>query len=138
MKLIPLEFEFDKFQQKMQELKDKNHYDYLVTIVGEDFGEEGLGCVYILENTSNHERCSVKMLARTVDGKPVIPTVSKLWRVAELLEREVYDFYGIIFLGHSDMRRLFLRNDFKGFPFRKDWKFDDSYTLDGLTVQYSL
>ena len=45
---------------------DKKHFDYLVTIVGEDFGaEEGLGCIYILENTETHERCSVKMLAKT-------------------------------------------------------------------------
>ena len=70
MKLTFLEFEFDKFHQKMQELKDKSHYDYLVTIVGEDFpkgltDEGGLGCVYILENTENHKRCSVKMMART-------------------------------------------------------------------------
>ena len=56
--------------------------------------------------------------------------MSHLWKAADLLEREVYDFYGIIFLGHHDMRRLFLRNDFKGHPFRKDWKFDDSYSLD--------
>ena len=42
MKLIPLEFEFDKFQQKMQDLKEKEHFDYLVTIVGEDFPKEGL------------------------------------------------------------------------------------------------
>ena len=64
MKLIPLEFEFDRFLQKMQEMKEKSHYDYLVTIVGEDFGEEGLGCIYILENTETHKRCSVKMIAR--------------------------------------------------------------------------
>ena len=161
MKLIPLEFEFDKFQQKMQELRDKNHYDYLVTIVGEDFPKEGLsdecglGCIYILENTVNHKRCSVKMMARTqvcgdglasngtgdTDGEriPYIPTVSHLWRVAELLEREVYDFYGIVFLGHKDMRRLFLRNDFKGHPFRKDWKFNDEYTLeDDVEPDYGL
>ena len=48
MKLTPLEFNFDQFQQKMQELKEKEHYDYLVTIVGEDFpkglmDEGGLG-----------------------------------------------------------------------------------------------
>ncbi len=161
MKLIPLEFEFDKFQQKMQELRDKNHYDYLVTIVGEDFPKEGLsdecglGCIYILENTVNHKRCSVKMLARTqvcgdglasngtgdTDGEriPYIPTVSHLWRVAELLEREVYDFYGIVFLGHKDMRRLFLRSDFKGYPFRKDWQFNDDYTLeDDVEPDYGL
>ena len=152
MKLDFLEFEFDKFQQGMQELKDKNHYDYLVTIVGEDFPDEGLdgkgglGCVYILENTENHKRCAVKMMARTqgsdngmqgsgvsdMEGQQLayLPTVSNIWRVADLLEREVYDFYGIVFLGHPDMRRLFLRNDFKGYPFRKDWQFTDKYTLE--------
>ena len=61
MKLNHLVFDFDKFAQEMQNLKDKKHFDFLVTIVGEDFGEEeGLGCVYILENTENHERVSVK------------------------------------------------------------------------------
>ena len=147
MKLEFLSFDFDKFAQEMQNLKATKGFDYLVTIVGEDFGtEEGLGCIYILENSQTHERCSVKMLARTqicgdgiasngtgeTDGQliPYIPTVSNIWRVADLLEREVYDFFGIVFLGHPDMRRLFLRSDFKGYPFRKDWKFNDAYTLD--------
>ncbi|MBQ9569977.1 MAG: NADH-quinone oxidoreductase subunit C, partial [Prevotella sp.] len=130
MKLENLVFDFDRFAQEMQNLKDNKHFDYLVTVIGEDFGEEGLGCIYILENTDTNERTSVKMIAKQVDGHYVIPTVSKLWRVADLLEREVYDFYGILFLGHPDMRRLFLRNDFNGYPLRKDWKFDDSYTLE--------
>ena len=52
MKLNNLVFDFDKFAQEMANLKQKKHFDYLVTIVGEDFGaEEGLGCIYILENT---------------------------------------------------------------------------------------
>ena len=130
MKLEFLSFDFEKFAQEMQNLKDKKGFDYLVTIVGEDFGEEGLGCVYILENTKTHERCSVKQIAKTQKETPYLPTVSDIWKVADLLEREVYDFYGIVFLGHPDMRRLFLRSDFKGYPFRKDWKFNDEYTLD--------
>ena len=156
MKLEFLSFDFDKFAQEMQNLKDKKGFDYLVTIVGEDFGaEEGLGCVYILENTKTHERCSVKMIAKSqvcgdgiasngtgeTDGQMVayLPTVSNIWRVADLLEREVYDFYGIVFLGHPDMRRLFLRSDFKGYPFRKDWKFNDQYTLeDDVEPDYGL
>ena len=41
----------------MAKLKNEKHFDYLVTVVGEDFGaEEGLGCIYILENTNTHER----------------------------------------------------------------------------------
>ena len=67
MKLENLVFDFDKFASEMANLKEKKHFDYLVTIVGEDFGgEEGLGCIYILENTDTHERTSVKMLAKQV------------------------------------------------------------------------
>ena len=52
MKLENLVFDFDMFASEMANLKEKKHFDYLVTIVGEDFGgEEGLGCIYILENT---------------------------------------------------------------------------------------
>ena len=156
MKLDFLSFDFDKFAVEMRNLKDKKGFDYLVTIVGEDFGaEEGLGCIYILENTKTHERCSVKMLAKTqicgdgmssngtgeTDGQLIsyIYTVSDIWHVADLLEREVYDFFGIVFLGHPDMRRLFLRSDFQGYPFRKDWKFNDSYTLeDDVEPDYGL
>ena len=156
MKLEFLSFDFEKFASEMLNLKDKKGFDYLVTIVGEDFGaEEGLGCIYILENTKTHERCSVKQIAKTqvcgdgmssngtgeTDGQMMayIPTVSNIWKVADLLEREVYDFFGIVFLGHPDMRRLFLRSDFKGYPFRKDWKFNDEYTLeDDVEPDYGL
>ncbi len=122
MKLENKEFGFDNFASEMAKLCHEKHFDFLVTIVGEDFGpEEGLGAIYILENTDTHERCSVKQLAKTVDGSPVIPSVIKLWPGADLLEREVFDFLGIIFLGHPDMRRLFMRQDFKGYPLRKDF-----------------
>ena len=52
MKLENKEFGFDSFASEMAKLKNEKHFDYLITIVGEDFGkEEGLGCIYILENT---------------------------------------------------------------------------------------
>ena len=52
---------------------------------------------------------------------PMIHSVSSLWKVANFQEREVYDFYGIKFINHPDMRRFFLRNDWKGHPLRKDY-----------------
>lgn len=144
MKLENLVLDFDSFAQKMRELKEKKHFDYLVTIVGEDFGEEGLGCIYILENTETHERMSVKTIAKKVsETDDVIPSVIDLYKAADLLEREVFDFYGIKFLGHPDMRRLFLRNDFEGYPFRKNWKGKEGYSLKddvepSYGCQYSL
>ena len=122
MKLENIIFGFDSFADEMGKLKSEKHFDYLVTIVGEDFGqEEGLGCIYILENTQSHERISVKQIAKQVGNDHVIPSVIRLWAAADLLEREVFDFLGIKFLGHPDMRRLFLRSDFEGYPLRKDF-----------------
>ena len=145
MKLEHKIFELKDFAGEMAKLRNEKHFDYLVTIVGEDFGEEGLGAVYILENTDTHERISVKAVNGDRD-KAYIPTVSNLWKGAEILEREVYDFYGIKFLGNKDMRRLYLRSDFKGYPFRKDYDMspeNNQYTLDDdpepdYTVEYNL
>lgn len=79
----------------------------------------GLGVVYHLESTVTGKRMCVK--TSTLDREhPHLPSVCDLWKGAELPEREVYDFFGIIFTGHPDMRRLFLREDWVGFPLRKD------------------
>lgn len=129
MKLENKEFGFDNFVSEMTKLKNEKHFDYLVTIVGEDFGEEGLGCIYILENTDTHERVSVKQIAKQIGDDHVLPTTYYLWKISNLLEREVYDFLGIKFLGHPDMRRLYLRNDFKGYPLRKDFRPEGTYSL---------
>lgn len=145
MKLEHKIFELNSFAAEMAKLKNEKHFDFLVTIVGEDFGEEGLGAVYILENTKTHERMSVKAVNADRDNA-YIPTVSDLWKGAEMLEREVYDFYGIKFLGNKDMRRLYLRSDFKGYPFRKDYDMspeNNQYTLEDdpepdYTVEYNL
>ncbi len=143
MKLNNIEYSFGEFADKMAELRNGKHFDYLVTIIGEDFGEEGLGCIYIMENTDSHERISVKTMAEKKGDDYVIYSVSSLWKCANFLEREVFDFYGIKFLGHPDMRRLFLRNDFEGYPFRKDFVAKDEYTTEDevdqeYTSQYSL
>lgn len=143
MKLNNIEYSFNEFAGKMATLRNEKHFDYLVTIIGEDFGEEGLGCIYIMENTDTHERISVRTLAEKKGEDYVIYSVTNLWKCADLLEREVYDFYGIKFLGHPDMRRLFLRNDFEGHPFRKDYTAKEGYSLEDDvesddTARYSL
>ena len=144
MKLENILIDFPDFERKMREMKEQKGYDYLVTVIGEDFGEEGLGCIYILENTQTHQRASVKTLAKRVDGQDyVIQSVSGIWKIADFYEREVFDFLGIKFLGHPDMRRLYLRSDFKGYPLRKDFVAEDGYTLEddrepNYTCRYEL
>ena len=58
-----------------------------------------------------------------------VMSLTPLWPGAELQEREVYDMFGIQFLGHPDLRRVLLEDDFPGFPLRKDFTIDPEYVL---------
>ena len=95
------------------------NFDYLVAVIGCDW-KETLGCVYELTSTASRAMLEVKVTTADREN-PMLHSVSDLWKVAELQEREVFDFYGIKFIGHPDMRRLFLRNDWVGYPLRKDY-----------------
>ena len=100
-------------------LKEQLHYDVLSAVVGMDW-TEALGCVYYLTNTSTHELLHVKVATADREN-PRLHSVVDLWPVANFQEREVYDFFGIVFIGHPDMRRMFLRTDWVGYPLRKDY-----------------
>ncbi len=94
--------------------------DYLITIVGMDW-TENLGAIYYLMSTEYNKIIGVKVLAAGDRQQPTIPSVADVWKVATLYEREVFDFFGIIFLNNPDMRRLFLNIDWVGYPLRKDY-----------------
>ncbi len=108
------------FRKEMERLRNEKKMDFLESLTGMDWGEEGgLGVVYHLESTVTGERMAVK--TATLDREnPELPSVHDIWKMAEINEREVYDFFGISFVGHPDMRRIFLRNDWVGYPLRKD------------------
>jgi len=96
-------------------------FDFLRSLTGMDWGEEkGLGVVYHLESTVHQHNIVVRTATSDRDN-PVLPSVCHLWKIAGLNEREVYDYFGIKFINHPDMRRLFLRTDFVGHPLRKDF-----------------
>lgn len=97
----------------------KAGYDWLACVVGEDWGD-AMGCTYYIKSTSDYSMVSVKVTT-TDRENPMLHSVYDVWEIARLEEREVYDFYGIKFINHPDMRRLYLRNDWVGFPLRKDY-----------------
>lgn len=97
-------------------------FDYLVCMTGMDWGET-LGVVYHLASTRYGHRLVLKIETNDREN-PELPSVSDIWDTANLNEREVLDFYGIHFINHPDMRHLFLRNDWVGYPFRKDYNED--------------
>lgn len=99
-------------------------FDFLVCMTGMDWGET-LGVIYHLRSTTlGHE---IVLRTETENREnPELASVSDIWATANLNEREVFDFFGIRFVNHPDMRRLFLRNDWVGYPFRKDYNADES------------
>lgn len=115
-----IEIDALQLHQKMQELKEIQHMDFMRSLTGMDWGEAGLGVVYHLENSTTGENVAIKVAILDREH-PELPSVSDLWKAANLNEREVYDYYGITFVGHPDMRRLYLRDDWVGYPLRKDY-----------------
>ena len=114
---------------EMLRLRKEKQMDFLECLSGMDWGipdekdtpdtPRGLGVVYLLESTVTGERIAVRTATLNREH-PELPSVSDIWKAADFNEREVYDFYGIVFIGHPDMRRLYLRNDWVGYPMRKD------------------
>lgn len=105
-------------------------FDYLITIVGMDW-KESFGCIYYLQNADN-EVISVKVTT-TDRENPMLHSIADLWAIACIYEREVYDFFGIVFIGNPDMRRLFLSIDWKGYPLRKDY--DENPEINPVTTE---
>lgn len=107
-------------------------FDYLVALIGMDW-TESLGCMYYFTSTASDEHLTVKVVT-TDRERPMLHTISDLWHVANLYEREVYDYFGIIFINHPDMRRLFLRSDWVGYPLRKDY--DDAPNINPVRLDH--
>ncbi len=122
-----------KWHEFAKTLRDNPEFgfDFLVTIVGMDWKDK-LGCVYYLTSTKTNRHISVKVTTDNLET-PMLHSVADLWHIAGIFEREVYDFFGIVFIGNPDMRRLFLDIDWKGFPLRKDY--DESEELNPVSTE---
>jgi NADH-quinone oxidoreductase subunit C len=86
--------------------------------------EPRFAVVYHLTSTTRFHRLRIK--CRVPEGDPTIASLTPVWPGANWLERETYDLYGIQFIGHPDLRRIYLNDEFVGHPLRKDYgKWDE-------------
>jgi NADH/F420H2 dehydrogenase subunit C len=112
-----------RFREVMAWLHDDKAMalDYPMSQTAVDYpAEKKLTSVYHLFSMTHAHKLVVKVdLDRE---KPVIPTVSDLWRGCDWFERETYDMFGIVFENHPDLRRIMLTDDWVGFPLRKDYE----------------
>lgn len=104
--------------------------NYFVDVLGVDYHPAAprFEVVYHLYSIPKKHRIRVKV--KLSEGESV-PTVTDMWSAANWPEREAYDMFGIVFEGHPNMKRIYLADDWEGFPMRKD------YPLRGYKDRYN-
>jgi len=85
--------------------------------------------VYHLHSVGNNQR--VRLKCRLRGEAPEIDSVTGVWRGADWYEREVYDLFGVVFRGHSNLRRILMPDNWLGHPLRKD------YPVHGYKYSYA-
>ncbi len=121
----------DRIADALQTLRDDFAYQQLMEIAGVDFPgrAERFEVVYMLLSLTKNHRITLKC---STDEATAVPTATGLWPNAGWLEREVFDMYGVVFDGNTDLRRILTDYGFEGHPFRKD------FPLTGYTeLRYS-
>ena len=104
-------------EDALRRLRDEHEYQQLMEIAGVDYPQraERFEVVYMLLSVTKNHRVMVKV---TASEKTPVPTVTTLWPNAGWLEREVFDMYGVLFDGNTDLRRILTDYGFEGHPFR--------------------
>lgn len=106
-------------------------FNFLTTLCGlhipEQKGRE-LGVMYQLHSWTKNTRLRLKVFFPVDD--PHIPTATPLWPAANWMERESYDFYGILFDGHPNLVRILNVEELEVFPMRKEYRLEDATRTD--------
>src|SRR5207249_911335 len=94
--------------------------------------EPHLEVIYHFSSFTKRHRFVLKLvLPRWKDGKegalPEVPSVTDVWPAADWHERETYDLVGVQFVGHPNLKRILLSDDWEGHPLRKDYVFPLEY-----------
>ena len=107
-------------------------FEVLSDLTGLDLPKEDkLQVVYHLYSYSQRHQIVLKVdLPRE---NPNVATMEEVWKAANWMEREVFDLFGVMFDGHSDLRRIMLPEDWVGHPLRKDYVEQEEY--DGISTQ---
>ena len=109
-------------------LRDAAGFEQMIDLCGVDYSTYGDGdregrrfaIVYHLLSVARNVRLRVRIFAED-DDFPMLESATGIWSCANWYEREAFDLFGIVFTGHSDLRRILTDYGFVGNPFRKDF-----------------
>lgn len=103
-------------------LRDELGFEMLIDITAVDYFPEEKPRFHLVYHLYSVKHNQMLCLRVPVDNfSPNVPTAEKIYPNANWYEREVYDMFGILFNGHSDMRRIIMPYDWQGHPLRKDY-----------------
>ena len=105
-------------------------YIHLTDITAVHYPDRDLNftVVYHLQSLVFNRRLRIKV---PIGGEPPqIPSATSIWKGANWMERETYDFFGIQFVGHPDLRRILNMEDMEVFPMRKEYPLEDPNRTD--------
>jgi len=118
-----------KKEKVLEIVKDlqKEGYNFLTDLTGTHYpGNSGneLGIIYHFHDMPNNRRLRLK--AFTSINDPAIDSLTSIYPGANWMERETYDFYGIIFKGHPNLKRILNMDEMNYFPMRKEYPMEDA------------
>ena len=130
-----IENEYDSYVQ----IKAKNWYEIALMLkteksllfdslqcqMGMDMGEDILESRYNLHSMEHDHYTEIRIAVSRSSAQ--VPSVEQIWRIADWFERETYDMLGIEYVGHRDLRRILLPDDWEGWPLRKDYQEQETY-----------
>ncbi len=130
---LNIEIEPSRNTEILQFLKDdaQMNFIYLTDLCAvhmpDQTGKE-LGVVYHLHNLEENYRLRIKAWLNI--NEPQIASATSIWKGANWMERETYDFFGVVFTGHPDLRRILNVDHMEVFPLRKEYPLEDSTRED--------
>jgi NADH-quinone oxidoreductase subunit C len=130
--LLTLEVSREKIIDLLTFLKNDAALQFIfltdITAIHYPEQEKQIGIIYHLHSLVNNVRIRIKVFV--ADGDVKMPTATVLWNGANWMERETYDFYGVVFEGHPDLRRILNVDDMTVFPMRKEYPLEDPNRVD--------
>lgn len=111
----------ENIRDAVAHLKDRGLTDFLSDLTCADYHprEPRFEMAYHLLSIARKERVRLKVKLSGAD--PVIESITPVWPAANFFEREVFDLFGVRFLGHPYLRRIMMPEDWEGHPLRKDY-----------------
>ena len=96
-------------------------FNVLLDLTCVDFRKDSGAFEMVYHLLSLEKKSRLRIKVRLTQDDPAVDSLAGLWKNADWLEREVYDMFGVRFLGHPNLKRILMYDGFEGYPLRKDY-----------------